>query len=71
MILDTDVDIDLVHQIGGDGFDSLKYDGVKELLADEPLTDNDVVSIVTDNEKNVDSSKQIDNIYNKDLTRVD
>ena len=30
--VDTDVDIDLVYQIGGDGFDSLKYDDVGWLV---------------------------------------
>ena len=53
-------------------------DDVEELLADEPLTDIDVVSLVTDNETKVDSeecaseesvvqfnSKQIDDILNK------
>ena len=62
----TDFAIDLVHQIGGN---------VEELLADESLTNINVTTLVTDNDKNVDSeseesvvqfnSKQIDDILNK------
>ena len=70
--------IDVALQIGRDGFDSLKLNGVEELWADEPLTDVYVISLVNDNEKNVDSgeidtewivvrfnSKQIGDILNK------
>lgn len=47
--------IDLAHQMGGDGFDSLNQDDLEELLAEEPLTDIEVVSSVIRNEQNVDS----------------
>ena len=43
--VNTDVDIDLVQQIGGDGFDSLKQVDVGELLADKRLTDIDVPTV--------------------------
>ena len=56
-LADTDVVIDLVLQIGRDGFDSLKQDDVEELLVNEPLTDTDVISLVTDNEKNLDNEE--------------
>ena len=56
-LIDTDVVIDLVYQIGGDGFDSLKQDDVEEVLVNEPFTDIDIISLVTDNEKNLDSEE--------------
>ena len=40
--------IHLAHQLVGDGFDSLKQDDVEKTL-----TDIDVISLVTGNEKNV------------------
>ena len=38
--------IDSAYQIGEYGFDSLKQDGVEELLADYHLTDIDIISLV-------------------------
>ena len=40
---------DLAHQIEV-GFNSLKQDDIEELLADEALTNIDVINLVSDNE---------------------
>lgn len=54
--VDSDANIDLVPQIGGDEFDSLKPDDVVELLVDESLTDINVISLATDNKRDSDES---------------
>lgn len=45
----SDEILTLARQIGGDGFDSLDRNDLEELLADVSLSDDDIISLATDN----------------------